>query len=276
MTGLSMSAEPSTLPEGVLPMAVDLRQRKIVEAAVAQVRADLIFHLAGYVTARQDRELVVPMFEANAASTINLLVGALNAGIQRFILVGSSETLSAEQGAVPSSPYTASKLVAEIYGQMFWRLYELPVVSVRPYLTYGPWQEPTKLIPYTILTLLRGERPLLTSCERACDVVYIEDVVRGLLMAAVAPTEVLGRRIDLGAGRGIPLREVVQAVVKSLGSPSDPVFGDIPDRIEEVAQVADLACAQSLLGWAPRWTLEEGLRETVAWYRQRVESGVTL
>ncbi len=257
----------------VIPLAADLRRREEVEVALARVRADLIFHLAGKVTARRDRELVIPMFEANAAGTVHLLAAALAIGCERFVLVGSSEASGSETGVGASSPYEASKLVAETYGEMFYRLYGLPVVCVRLFLTYGPWQEPLKLIPYTILSVLRGETPLFTRGERVCDVIYVVDVVRGLLAASVAPASVLGERIDLGTGKGIMVKELVETVVKMLDSPVSPVFGALPDRANERAGMADLGRTQSLLGWTPRWSLGEGLRETLMWYRQYAESG---
>lgn len=273
VTGLSRSAETSTVPEGVRLLAVDLRRFGEVEASLANIPADLIFHLGAQVTARPDRELVLPMFEANAAGTIYLLMAALARGCERFILIGSAEALDTTNGLGPSSPYGASKLSAEIYGQMFYRLYGLPVVCVRPFLTYGPEQEPTKLIPYTILTLLRGENPLLSSGNRVCDAIYVDDVVRGLLMAAVAPVSVLGERIDLGSGKGITIKELVETIVKFLGSPGSPVFGAIPDRLNEATTEADLERTRSLLGWTPHWSLEEGLRETVTWCRRYAHSG---
>lgn len=273
VTGLSRSAAPSNVPDRVTPLAVDLRRREEVEAALACARADLIFHLAGQVTARRDRELVIPMFEANAVGTVYLFMAALEAKCERFVLIGSSEASGSEKGVYPRSPYAASKLVAEVYGQMFYRLYGLPVVCLRPFLTYGPWQEPTKLIPYTILTLLRGEKPLLTSGDRVCDAIYVGDVIGGLLMASLASASLLGERIDLGTGKGITIRELVETVVRLFGSPSSPVFGALPDRPNEEAEVADRERTQSLLGWIPRWSLEEGLRETIMWYRQHAEPG---
>lgn len=252
---------------------MDLRRFGEVEASLTNVGADLIFHLGGRVTARPDRELVLPMFEANAAGTIHLLGVALTRGCERFILIGSAEALDTTNGLGPNSPYGASKLVAEIYGQMFYRLYGLPVVCVRPFLTYGPEQEPTKLIPYTILTLLRGTNPLLTTGNRVCDAIYVEDVVRGLLMAAVAPVSVLGERIDLGSGKGITIKELVETIVTLLDAAGAPIFGAIPDRLNEATTEADLERTRSLLGWTPHWSIEEGLRETVAWYRQYARSG---
>lgn len=276
VTGLSRSAGPSRLPEGVSQLAADLGRSGEARAALERSRPELIFHLAGQVTASPDRSLVLPMFEANAAATVHLLEATSEHPCHRVILVGSSEAPGADGEAGPGSPYAAAKLVSDVYGQMFHRLYGLPVVSMRLFLTYGPWQQPSKLIPYTILKLLRREAPILTSGNRVCDVIYVEDVVRGLLKAAVASAAVLGARIDLGTGKGITIRELVERLVKLMGTGIVPVFGGRPDRPHEGSPLADVALARTLLGWAPRWPLEEGLNETVRWYRQHPEWGGAL
>ena len=271
VTGLSRSAGPSNISQGVIPLAADLRQYGNAYRVLGQVHPDVIFHLAGHVTAQRDRELVIPMLETNAAGTVHLLMAASKVGCARFVIVSSAEVCG--PGAIPGSPYAASKLVAEIYGQMFYQLYGLPVVCLRPYLTYGPGQQPTKLIPHTILSLLRGENPYVTSSDRTCDVIYVEDVVRGFLKAAVTPDVIVGERIDLGTGVGITIREVVQKVAKLIDSPGCPIFGAAPDRPNEGNIVADFARTQSILAWSPSWSLDDGLQETVAWYRESARSG---
>ena len=273
VTGLSRSAGTSNVPEGVVPLAADLRAYAEASKALGQADPELIFHLAGYVTASPDPMLMLPMFEANAVGTVNLLAAASELKCARLILVASAEALGAEGGPRSGSPYAASKLVAEMYGNLFHRLCGLPVVTLRLFLTYGPWQQPSKLIPYTILKLLRGEAPVLTSGERVCDVIYVEDVVRGLLKAAVAPDGVLGAQLDLGTGKGLTIRELVERVAQLVGSSVSPVFGGLPDRPNEAVALADVTRTRSLLGWSPRWSLEEGLRGTVRWYRRYAESG---
>lgn len=268
VTALSRTAGSSCPHPGVIPFAIDLTKSEEVETAIGQIGAELIFHLAGRVTARPDSELVMPMFETNAIGTLHLLTAVRRRGCERFLLVGSSETGQSEARCIPSSPYAASKLVAEIYGRMFHALYGMPVVILRPFLTYGPGQEPTKLIPYTILSLLRGKAPNLTSGDRLCDAVYVEDVVRGLLLAGLASAEVIGQQFDLGTARGVTIRQIVELIARLIGTSASPLYGAVADRPNEPATVADLRHTRSILGWTPRWSLRDGLLETVRWYRQ--------
>lgn len=268
--GVSLSGKGAGMQEGVSYHALDLRRLDDVKAFLARHRPGLIVHLAGQTHARREREMVLPNFETNAIGTVHLLSAAAEVSCERFLLSGSSEAEETERENGASSPYAASKYVAEMYGRMFHRLYGFPVVLLRTFLTFGPWQEPPKLIPYTIEKLLRGEAPVLTSGSRRCDVIYVEDVVRGLLKAAVAPVKVLGSCIDLGTGKGITIRELVGQVVKVIGPGADPIFGGLPDRPYEHEAVADMEPAASLLGWQPQWPLEEALRSTVTWYRHRL------
>jgi nucleoside-diphosphate-sugar epimerase len=133
-------------------------------------------------------------------------------------------------------------------------------------MTYGPGQAPHKLIPYVILSLLRGEAPKLTSGRREVDWVYVEDVIEGLLRAAVC-MNAEGTTIDLGSGTLVPIRDVVRLVVQIAGSQIKPQFGAIPDRKGEKVRVANLVAARRILGWEPKTALEAGLRRTVESFR---------
>jgi nucleoside-diphosphate-sugar epimerase len=252
---------------------LDLRVGEQLDEALKALGAEIVFHLAGPAIGTPDRDLVMPMFEENAVGTVRLLAAASQVGCRRFVLVSSAEVAQASAGSPPHSPYVAAKLVGELYGRMFHRLYGLPLVCVRPVVTYGPRQEPTKLIPYAIGTLLRGERPSFTSGNRVCDVVFVADVVRGLLLAGIGPDASLGRPIDLGTGRGVTIRELIGKVAALMESAVEPVFGVLPDRPDEPALVADPAPSWSLLGWAPRWSLDDGLAQTILWYQQQRARG---
>src|SRR5262249_45493034 len=155
----------------------------------------------------------------------------------------------------PSSPYAAAKWAASGYGRMFQSLFQTPVVILRPFMVYGPAQAPTKLIPSVILSLTRGSVPRISSGKRMADWVYVSDVIDGFLTAATAP-EIEGKTIDLGSGRLVAVRGIVERLVAIVGSNVDPEFGAVPDRPSENETVADTAGASAMLGWAPTVPLE--------------------
>ena len=133
-------------------------------------------------------------------------------------------------------------------------------------MVYGPDQpDRSKLVPYTITSLLRGEAPQLMSGQRAVDWVYVDDVVDALITLAEAP-EAVGRVLDVGSGRLHTVRHVVETIAGIVGTGVAPSFGSLPDRQAEVEAVADVAVTTRVCGWAPVTDLEEGLKRTVAWY----------
>jgi nucleoside-diphosphate-sugar epimerase len=213
-------------------------------------------------------------FRNNLVSTVNLLLVVNEIGCKRIILAGSLE--EPEQGdlsAVPCSPYAVAKWAGSAYARMFHALYQLPVVILRIFMVYGPAQQDLqKLIPYTILSLLRGEAPKLTSGRRPVDWIYVEDVVEGFLAAAQA-AHIEGNTIDIGSGKLISIRAIVEHLVRLINPQIQPLFGALSERSFEQIRVADPARSYALIGWKATTSLEEGLKRTVDWYRKQLKRG---
>jgi nucleoside-diphosphate-sugar epimerase len=143
---------------------------------------------------------------------------------------------------------------------------------VRPYMTYGPGQDPRKLIPYVILSLLREQAPKLSSGDQQIDWIYIDDVVDGFVLAAQAPN-IEGQTIDLGSGVLVPIRAAVAQVVTLMDAKVKPLFGARADRPLERARRANTEDASRKLGWKPDTSLEAGLSNTIEWYRTKLKHG---
>lgn len=252
----------------------DLAEIATVRDLVTTIKSDVIFHLAGYPVGDRELEHVMPSFRNNLTSTVNLLTVASEIGCRRIILMGSmEEPVSGNPEVLPSSPYAAAKWASSAYGRMFHALYQLPVVTLRNFMVYGPGQQDLKkLIPYVILCLLRGEIPQLSSGKRQVDWIYVDDVVEGLLSAAQA-NDIEGKTIDIGSGELISIQTIVESLVRMINSKIKPHFGALPDRPFEQLRVADTARSNALLGWNPKIPIEEGLARTLSWYRQKFNEG---
>ena len=248
----------------------DLEDLAIVRDLVATIKPEVIFHLAGQVTAAPSLELVSPTFRSLLVSTVNLLTAATEVGCHRIVLIGSL-TEPGHTDAAPGSPYAAAKWASSVYGRMFHALYRTPVVIARTFMTYGPGQDMSKLIPYVTLSLLGGEAPKLSSGRWEVDWIYIDDVVDGLLRAAQAH-DVEGCTIDLGSGILVPIYTIVQQLIKFVGSQVEPLFGALPDRPLEEIRIADTVYAYTKLGWKPITSLEKGLELTVEWYKRQLQA----
>lgn len=237
--------------------------RRLMEA----IDPAIVFHLTGHVTAVRDLAAVLPTLQNDLVATVNILAVGTECGVRRVVLTASLEEPPADDHPTPSSPYAAAKWAASSYARMFQTLYKTPVVILRPFLTYGPGDaRPHKVIPYVTMTMLRGERPKLTSGRRLLDWVYIDDVVRGLLAAAAVPG-IEGRTIDLGSGNQVSVHDVVEQIAQIIDPDLKPEFGALPDRISEQVRVANTADAVALLGWSATVPLEDGLARTVEWFR---------
>jgi UDP-glucose 4-epimerase len=246
----------------------DLRQPETARALLRTYRPDVVFHLAGATNASASFDMVLPTLHDNLVATVNLLHAVESVGTCRRIILTASleEPTDKTVTAVAMSPYAASKWAGSIYARMFHQCYGTPLVMVRPYMTYGPRQKKEKVIPHTILSLLKNETAHIASGHRLVDWVYIEDVVAGVLMAA-EKEKIEGRTIDLGSGTGVSIREVVETLDKIIASPAKPVFADTPQNAVQDAKIADMVGAYETLGWKPSTPLVKGLEQTVNWYK---------
>ncbi len=262
----------SAAGSGVHPWTVDLAETAAVRETLAAIRPDVIFHLASHVEGSRNLDRVNPTFRNNLASTVNLLTAAAETGCRRILLTGSLEEPDPQDGEpVPCSPYAAAKWAASSYGRMFHALYGLPVVLLRVFMVYGPGQSDLrKLVPYVILSLLKGEPPKLSSGQRLVDWIYVEDVVEGLLAAAQAPG-VEGRTIDIGSGKLVTVREVASRLSDLIQPSVKPLFGALGDRPHERIRKADISRTKRTTGWAPRVRLDDGLKRTANWYENHLE-----
>jgi UDP-glucose 4-epimerase len=250
----------------------DLTDPDAVRRVVGSVVPEVVFHLAGDSRAAREVELVRPTFQSNVASTVSLLTALAEHGSPRVVLPGTLE--EPDPGEAPSSPYAASKLAARSYAELFQTVIGLPVVVLRIFMVYGPRQQDLrKLVPYVILSLLRGEAPRLTSGRREIDWVYVGDVADAFVAAAVVE-DAAHASVDVGSGTACSIRSLVDRLVELIDPVTLPAFGAIEDRPLEQIRVADVETAAQAIGWRPRVTLDAGLRRTVDWYRRQIEEGL--
>jgi UDP-glucose 4-epimerase len=249
----------------------DVADSDRVAQLVKSVQPQILFHLASRVEGSRDAALVLPTLRSNLVSTVNVLSAACEFGC-RVVLTGSlEEPVAQDSTQIPCSPYAVAKWAASGYARMFHELYHLPVITLRLFMVYGPGQQDLKkLIPYVILSLLRGEPPKLSSGNRDVDWIYVRDVVEAFLAAGSNP-EVTGT-VEVGSGELVTIRDVVERLVREVNPSVQPLFGAIPDRPMEQVRVADVASSRHLIGWKPVTSLDQGLKETVDWYAAHVRA----
>ncbi|WP_157248892.1 NAD-dependent epimerase/dehydratase family protein [Nonomuraea typhae] len=242
----------------------DLRDAEPTAELLGTVRPDLLFHLASEVTGTRDVGMVRAILHGNLIAAVNLLTAAVNRPM-RLVFAGSIEELRSDQG-VPHSPYSAAKTSAAIYARLFHHLFAVDVSVLRIAMVYGPGQQDTtKLVPYVTTSLLNGQTAQLGSGTRLVDWIYIDDVIEAFIAAAESP-KAAGGMYDVGSGIGVSIRDTVELLHRLAASPTPPEYGALPDRQLDRAHIADLAPTGAALGWQPRTSLVDGLKNTIAWY----------
>lgn len=265
--GVSRRADPGSDPP-ISWWQADLADVQAARRVVETVRPHVILHLAGEVVGARDLDQVLPTLRGNLLSTVNLLIAAATLGCRRVVLTGSIEEPSqGDAAAVPSSPYAASKLAATGYGRMFHALYGLDIVILRVFMVYGPGQKDLrKLIPYVILSLLRGETPQMSGGLRPVDWIYVDDVVDAFVSAAASDVGG-GEVLEVGSGELVTVRDLVERLAPLVHPDARLRFDTANDRPLEQVRKAQIQRTIEVLDWRPHVSLAEGLQRTVDFYR---------
>ena len=235
---------------------------------------DVIYHLAaaGIDPKRRQVEL---MMDTNIKGTLNALEAARSWKSARFVYCGSSAeypagpSLSELTPIAPVSEYGVSKAAGGLLANAFFRRYGVPVVSVRPFMLYGPMEAPFRLVSLAISSALKGRDVELSDGNQKKDWVYVGDAAEALV-AAGAVSGIEGEAFNVSSGRAHSVREVVEETLRQIGGSARPLFGAVPRRAEDVdVHVGNPDKARRLLGWKARTGLRDGVKKTIEWHRRR-------
>lgn len=260
-------------------IASDLADRDSVVRAMTG--SEIVFHLGALIAIPYSYEAPASYVHTNVIGTLNVLQAARELGVERVVHTSTSEVYGTAQ-YVPidekhplqgQSPYSASKIGADKMAQAFHRSFGVPVVTLRPFNTFGPRQSARAVIPTIITQCLAGDTVHLGSLEPTRDFGYVTDSVEGYLLAA-GTDKVVGMTINLGSGREISIGDLARTIMEMTGSAATIKSDERrlrPEASEVDRLLADNSLARSLLGWRPQVTLEDGLARTIDWIRQNPE-----
>ncbi len=266
VTALVLPGEADLLPVGVRAIPGDITIPETVTEAIASAQPGLIIHLAAIGITNPDLPFTAAC-AVNVGGVINVLDAARRVeAINRIVLVGSSYEYGArraDDGLDPFNAYSASKVAAWAFARAAFNAWGAPVVWMRLFQVYGPGQREQALIPAAIQAALNGDDFRMTAGEQQRDFVFVEDVVGGLLAAAVAPG-IEGRALDVGTGQLHRIRAVVERIWELSGARGRILAGALPYRPGEVSAIpADVDRTRRLTGWASQVELETGLQKTI-------------
>jgi CDP-glucose 4,6-dehydratase len=266
--------------EPVIRLDGDVRDRDTVEQALNGHEADVVVHLAAQTQVGVANDDPVSTFEHNVLGTWVVLDACRRSGSVQSVVVASSDKAYGDRGGeayvesdalAARHPYAASKTCTDVLAQTYAESYGLPVGISRCGNMYGggdlEWE---RIVPGTIRSLLRSERPIVRSDGSFVrDYLYVEDAAEGvaLLARAVAERDDLrGGAFNLAAGTRLSVLELVERIRQLAGVDLEPeILDEAVNEIRE--QRVDATKARAELGWEPRHTLDEGLRSSIDWYR---------
>ena len=255
---------------------VDLRNLDSLSPLKNQ-RFDIVFHLAAYNHVGDSFLHVNESLMSNAIATANLLESGIEYG--RFIYTATSEVYGFQEKVpfsenfqpFPISPYAIGKYAGELYARMKRHQADMPIVVIRPFNTFGPYQSDRAVIPELIIKCLRGIPVETTEGLQTREFNYIENIIKGFLsIAQVEP--IPDGVINVGSGEEISISDLVRKIHKLCDSDSELRIGSVSNRPTEIWRMfADNQRARDLLNWKPSIPFEEGLKKTISWFKKYLD-----
>lgn len=242
-----------------------------VAAALAAAKPDWIFHLAAYGAYATQADPAAAA-RTNAFGTVAVLEASAARGFEAFVHAGSSSEYGPKDHApaedelvAPNSAYAATKVAATVYGQYVARRDGSRVVTMRVYSAYGPFEEPSRLIPVLVVHALERRLPPLADPRIARDYIHVADVCDALVRGT-ASRPGTGAVYNVATGRQTSLRDLVDLSRTAFAIDAEPEWGSFPARAwDTTVWVGDATRLRTELGWHPHVALEEGLRSMSTW-----------
>jgi len=263
---------------------VDVRDAGLMRRALQE--QEIVLHLAALIAIPHSYVAPQSFVETNILGTLNVLEAARENRVSRVVHTSTSEVygsaltlpISEQHPLQGQSPYSASKIGADMLAESFVRSFDMPVVILRPFNTYGPRQSERAIIPTLIRQFLDPKCQILkvgdTTTER--DFTFVTDTVAAFMSAGIGMNIGFGRPYNAGSGKMISVAELIDTIAEIVGTPK-PVSQEPermrPGKSEVRALQSDSRRLLGDTGWRPRLTLKQGIARTVDWWRDRLARG---
>lgn len=271
------SGERESLNKKAKFYKADIRNKEVLEKVFKDFKPEVVNHHAGHTSVKESVENPSYDAEINIIGSINVFELAVKYGVRRIIFPSTGGSLYGEAVKLPAnentpikpiSPYGVSKYCVEIYLDYFKRLYGIERVILRYANVYGPREGPlgkTGVVEIFIWKILKGEKPVVFgNGTQTYDYIFVEDVVRANILALNGKEGIY----NIGTGTETSLNELIEIISKVLGREVKPEYA--PPRKGEVKRISlDGGRAKKELKFTPKYSLEEGIRRTIEWYRGR-------
>lgn len=253
---------------------VDLLNKKKLAKIVNKINPNFIIHLATYSNYRKQTD-VEKIIDANIKGTLNLLLASKNINYKLFINTGSSSEYGIKNKPMneltslnPISFYAVTKASTTFLCQVFAKEYKKPIVTLRPFSVYGPYEEEKRFIPTIVKAVISNKPIKLTPGTQRRDFIYIKDLVDIYIKTLSYGKKLSGQILNIGTGIEYTNDEVVQTLFKVANKKVRIEKGAYPPRLwDNQHWVANISKTKTFLKWKPNNTLFEGLKKTYEWYK---------
>ena len=236
---------------------------------------DCVFHQAAVVSVQESIQNPAKVNKVNVGGTLNVLIAARDSGVEKVVNASSCAVygdvrelpLKEELKANPKPPYAVTKLVGEYYCRVFSEIYGLKTISLRYFNVYGPKQDHTSdyaaVIPKFIARVIRGEPPVIYGDgKQTRDFIFVKDVVLANVLALESRAEGV---FNIATGKATSIKELAYLIIDILGKDLEVKY-DKPREGDIRHSLGDISKAKEILGFEPKYSIEEGLKETVKWF----------
>jgi len=256
---------------------VDIGNKEQVKKVMGKIKPQIIFHLAAYGS-YPDQQNLVQMTKTNIKGTVNLLEAVNKFNYQSFVNTGTSSEYGYKKKPMketdklePVFDYATTKAAATLLAQVFAKKFKKPIVTLRPFSIYGDWEEPSRFIPTIITNCLKNKPVKLVGGKQVRDFLYVGDMVRAYLLAGLGKN-ISGEVINVGSGKQSLISQTARKIIKLVGNKVEVKKGAYkPRKWDTNFWVADISKARKLLGFKPQYSLEQGLKKSIEWYKQNLK-----
>ena len=274
-----LSDLPDESLKSIEVIAGDIRDPFFVHKAVQG--CDYVFHLAALIGIPYSYVAPDDYVAVNVQGTVNVLQACRDERTPRMVHTSTSETygtavyvpIDEKHPLQGQSPYSASKIGADKMAESYYNSFELPVVTVRPFNTFGPRQSARAFIPTAITQALTCNKISMGSMEPIRDMTFVKDTTEGFIAVGLCD-KVIGQVVNLGVGKGETIGAIVKTILRVLGRENMPIEQDTarirPKNSEVMRLISDNGKARKICGWTPKYTLEEGIRQTIEWVKKNL------
>lgn len=272
-----LSDLPEESQKSIEVISGDIRDSFLVRKAVEG--CDYVFHLAALIGIPYSYVAPSDYVMVNVQGTVNVLQACRDERTLRVVHTSTSETygtalyvpIDEKHPMQGQSPYSASKIGADKMAESYYNSFGLPVVTVRPFNTFGPRQSSRAFIPAVITQALGFEKVIIGALEPVRDMTFVKDTVEGFIKVGLCD-KVVGQVVNLGVGRGETIGTMVKMILRLLGKEDMLVEQDLarirPAKSEVMCLISDNSKAREICGWNPLYNLENGLIETIEWIKK--------